>query len=138
MDYGISVKIHSTIVQPDGTSDVTELYTEAVLKSTETKKYLLYEESEMTGMQGTKTMLSFDGHSVAIKRYGTLNSTLTIEPGVLRDNRYQTPYGLLMMQTFGNEVHWREHPKLDVYLSYTLQNEGGETMKVTVQVTACS
>lgn len=137
MDSRINVKIVSSIIQSDGEKEVTEFYTEAVLKHTGSKHYLLYEESEMTGMPNTKTMLSYDGHMVTIKRYGALNSTLIIEPGVLRDNRYQTPYGYLMMKTFGNDLIWESDPKLKVSLSYTLQNEGGESTKVLVNLSAC-
>ena len=75
--------------------DSTELMTEATLEVTEDGLRFWYEESELTGMEGTTTTFSVEGKRVVLERTGTVNSRMVFEEGVQHTSLYETPFGEL-------------------------------------------
>lgn len=128
------IKIASRIVQADADPQETTIFTEATYEKKQSKSFLMYEESELTGMAGTKTLLSYDGKLVTIKRFGNLKSTLRIEIGTGIDNRYQTPYGFMPMKTYGKIIKWEDAPKLHIQLVYELETEDGNKMEASIEI----
>ena len=57
-----------------------------------------YEESEVTGMEGTRTSLFFMPDSVIVDRDGSITSRMIFRPGEKNDFLYNTPYGRAVMQ----------------------------------------
>jgi uncharacterized beta-barrel protein YwiB (DUF1934 family) len=96
----------------------------------------MYDETEVSGMENTKTLISFDGDVVQIKRYGALKSLLNIEKDVSHDNLYVTPYGTFLMKTKGLEVVWNDGDAIDIELSYLLEIESDkeEISKVHIKI----
>ncbi len=122
----------------DSKGDVNEmtLYTEATYKRIHKKAYLMYDETEVSGMENTKTLISYDGEVVQIKRFGDLKSQLDIEKDVLHENLYATPYGTFLMKTKGIEVIWHDTDAIDIELSYLLDMESDkdEISKVHIKI----
>lgn len=54
---------------------------------------LTYPESELTGMSGTLTTITFTPSSAVLKRTGTVMSRMVFAPGARNTFLYQTPYG---------------------------------------------
>ena len=54
---------------------------------------LTYPESELTGMAGTLTTITFTPSSAVLKRTGTVTSRMVFAPGARNTFLYQTPYG---------------------------------------------
>lgn len=54
---------------------------------------LTYPESELTGMAGTRTTITFTPDSAVLKRSGTVTSRMVFSPGARNAFLYQTPYG---------------------------------------------
>lgn len=54
---------------------------------------LTWEESELTGMQGTHTSLSVQPRSVVLSREGATNSQMEFEEGTKHYFLYETPHG---------------------------------------------
>lgn len=132
----LNIVVESQIIDGFGEVDEMTLYTSATYNQIKDKSYLLYEESELTGMAGTKTLLTFDGISVNIKRYGENTSTLIVTLEKWHENTYQTPYGHFLMKTFGKEMIWEKKETLNIHLTYLLEIEG-ETDKssmVTIKI----
>ena len=77
--------------------DATELMTEGTLETTDTGLLLRYRESELTGMEGTKTSLCVQPRSVVLSREGTLNTRMEFEEGRKRYFLYETPFGSATM-----------------------------------------
>ena len=75
--------------------DATELMTEGVLIPTEEGLILRYEESALTGMEGTTTAFEIRGPQVVLTRSGSVNSQMVFETGVQHTSLYETPYGEL-------------------------------------------
>lgn len=78
-------------IDPDG----TELVTEGTMSLTEKGMLLSYEESELTGMEGTTTTFEITEKRVILRRSGTTNSQMVFEEGTQHTSLYETPFGEL-------------------------------------------
>ena len=75
--------------------DATELVTEGVLELTETGLRLTYQETALTGMEGTTTVFEVSGRQVILTRAGNVNSRMVFEEGRQHTSLYETPFGEL-------------------------------------------
>ena len=75
--------------------DETELMTEGTMVLTEDGMVLSYEETELTGMEGTTTTFEVKGPQVILTRTGTVNSQMVFEEGRQHTSLYETPFGEL-------------------------------------------
>lgn len=81
----------------DGDKDETELTTVGKLFYKDSKYYLVYKESEITGMEGTTTIIEVDKEKqINLKRRGTQRNQLIIESGKRHLCQYETDYGDLL------------------------------------------
>ena len=80
-------------MDPDG----TELMTEGILEVTEDGLRIAYDETELTGMEGTTTTFLVSPKRVILRRSGTTNSQMVFEEGVQHTSLYGTPFGELSM-----------------------------------------
>ena len=63
---------------------------------------LTWEESELTGMEGTRTSLTVQPGSVVLSREGKLNTSMEFEEGRKHYFLYETPFGAA---TMGLDTH---------------------------------
>lgn len=78
--------------------DVMELVTQGVLyDNTQGGLSLTYEESELTGLEGTTTTFQVERDRIVLKREGNLNSEMIFQEGQRHVSLYETPYGGLML-----------------------------------------
>ena len=76
--------------------DTIELVTEGCLEPDGDDGYTLsYQESELTGMEGTTTTFEVSGPQVILRRVGSVNSQMVFEEGRQHTSLYETPYGEL-------------------------------------------
>lgn len=75
--------------------DATELMTEGTMTLTEGGMVLRYQETELTGMEGTTTTFEVKGPQVILTRSGAVNSQMIFEEGRRHTSLYETPYGEL-------------------------------------------
>ena len=75
--------------------DATELMTEGTLELTEAGLRLRYQETALTGMEGTSTTFEVRGPQVILTRSGKVNSQMIFEEGRQHTSLYETPYGEL-------------------------------------------
>lgn len=75
--------------------DATELMTEGSLTMTETGLVLSYQESALTGMEGTTTTFTVEGTRVILNRAGSVSSQMVFEEGRQHTSLYETPFGEL-------------------------------------------
>jgi uncharacterized beta-barrel protein YwiB (DUF1934 family) len=92
----------------DGDSDQMEFVTEGELAERNGRLYLLYEETEISGMPGCKTRLKIKGDHVSMKRLGTktipAGTEMEFAPGKVFTGPYDTPYGSFEMEVVTNSV----------------------------------
>ena len=87
---------------PQGSDDTVELVTEGKYCYRDGKGELSYMESELTGMQGTRTSFTFTPTEVVLSREGTLTSKMVFREGTKNTFLYDTPYG---STTMGLDTH---------------------------------
>ena len=75
--------------------DAQELMTEGTMTLTEDGMVLAYEETALTGMEGTTTRFQIRGPRVILARSGTVNSQMVFEEGRQHTSLYETPFGEL-------------------------------------------
>ena len=75
--------------------DVVELVTAGRLARDGTGYTLSYQESELTGLDGTLTTIQVDGEQVTLMRVGEFNSQLVFQEGRRHLSVYNTPYGAM-------------------------------------------
>ena len=56
---------------------------------------LSYQESELTGLEGTLTTLQVEGEQVTLMRVGAVNSQMVFQEGRRHLSMYNTPYGAM-------------------------------------------
>ena len=84
--------------------DATELMTEGTMALTEDGMVLSYEESELTGMEGTTTTFEVKGPRVTLTRSGAVNSQMVFEEGRQHTSLYETPFGELSVDIQTSEL----------------------------------
>ena len=75
--------------------DVVELVTEGRLAREGDSYTLSYQESELTGLEGTLTTIQVEGEQVTLMRVGEFNSQLVFQVGRRHLSVYNTPYGAM-------------------------------------------
>jgi len=69
--------------------------------------YLLYDESEFSGMAGCTTSLKITDDHIKMKRYGQglgLDTEIIFEKGKRFKGYYDTPYGSVEMEVLTNDI----------------------------------
>ena len=84
--------------------DETELMTEGPMALTDEGIVLSYEESELTGMEGTTTTFEVKGPRVTLRRSGSVNSQMVFEEGRQHTSLYETPFGELSVDIQTSEL----------------------------------
>lgn len=86
------------------TPDATELMTEGVMALEGDEITLTYQETELTGMEGTTTAFSIRDDTVALTRTGLINSQLVFQRGRRNSSLYETPWGTMQVDVFTNRL----------------------------------
>lgn len=76
-------------------SDTIELVTEGRLTRDEGGYTLSYQESELTGLEGTLTTIQVEGEQVTLMRVGEVNAQMVFQEGRRHLSMYNTPYGAM-------------------------------------------
>ncbi len=87
-------------VQKDaqGEENKIELTTEGKVYEKNNNIYIVYEETEISGMEGATTTLKIEGDKkVSMKRYGTADSQIVFEEGRHYISEYRTMFGNFKM-----------------------------------------
>ena len=97
MTDNVIISIKGTQVSAEGGPDEMELVTAGVLNQEGEGRYTIsYEESELTGLEGTTTVVRVDGPRVTLLREGSINSQMVFEEGQRHLSMYETPYGSIL------------------------------------------
>jgi len=135
----------------DEYSDTIELYTEGLLQVTKEsgreRVEISYEETELTGMAGARTSVSFDTATprlVSMTRSGAVSTALVFEPGRRNICAYNTAYLPFELCVATRIVENTIDPQTcggALYLDYIIEIRGGvaERNKFTMEIKdACS
>lgn len=86
----------------------TELITEGVMVDGGDGAIVLeYQETELTGMEGTTTRFTVQGDTVVLTREGSVNSQMIFQRGKRNSSVYETPWGTMMVDISTASLKYR-------------------------------
>ena len=96
MENNVIISIQGRQSFEDQEPEVIELVTEGQLAPDGEDGYTLsYQESELTGLEGTLTTFQIEPDRVTLLRVGEVNSQMVFQEGRRHLSMYDTPYGAL-------------------------------------------
>lgn len=125
----IMVKIKGHQISEESGEESMEFITEAKLYEKGEAMYLIYEESELSGIPGCKTRLKFKGNQVQMKRIGdggVIGHEIRFEKGKRYTGFYETPFGAIEMEVLTNKLENTLSPEGDgqVDIDYSISLKG--------------
>ena len=109
--------------------EVTELITEGTMTIDDGGEIVLeYQESEITGMEGTNTKFIVNQDVVELTRTGMVESRMLFERGKRNSSLYETPWGTMMVDVATTQLAHRLNERGGIM-------EIGFTIAVNHQVT---
>lgn len=109
----VVIFIRGTQFYEDAEPDESELITEGVMRlensgeNGEIEYVLEYEETELTGMEGTTTRFNIRGDTVVLTREGRVSSQIIFRRGGRSTSLYETPWGTMPMDVATTSLHYR-------------------------------
>lgn len=90
--------------QPNSEESAIEVVTPGEFYKEDNFYYAIYDETELSGMEGTKTTLKISEDVMYLKRVGTTNAEMEFRPKSENVILYNTPYGTLEIITKTKEL----------------------------------
>lgn len=121
----------------DGMPEPDEMMMEGRLVTNETRVELIYEESELTGMEGSITAIGFHRNNPALMsmmRSGPVRTALTFEEGKRHYCLYNTPLSDFEVCVRAVRVHNRLLEEGEVYLDYLVEIHGARAEHCRMQI----
>lgn len=106
MEKNVIISIKGTQSYEETEDDMIELVTQGqLLDCGDDGLTLTYQESELTGMQGTLTTFQVEKTGrITLLRMGEVNSQMVFEEGRRHLSLYQTPFGNMSVGILANKV----------------------------------
>ena len=101
----VLITIRSSQMLEGGEDDGAELVTEGKYRFSGNGIRLSYQETELTGLEGTRTVFRVRPDEVILRREGAVNSEMVFRPGEQSSFAYETEFGVLQM---GLDTRWLE------------------------------
>ncbi|MCD6436627.1 MAG: DUF1934 domain-containing protein [Clostridiales bacterium] len=98
------VKITAFISSTEDDEDRIEFTTEGEFQKKDNIITIVYEESEISGMEGSFTTLVVKDESVIMKRDGLASSEMVFKEGMRYKSDYSTSYGLFKVELLTNQL----------------------------------
>ena len=95
--YDVVITVQGLQIYTDGDPDASELMTQGRLTLGEDGFILTYEETELTGMEGTTTRFTIQDDTVTLTREGGVNSQMVFQRGKRCSSLYETPWGSILV-----------------------------------------
>jgi len=94
-----------------------------------------YDETEISGMEGTKTTLKIKGDKVVLHREGTTSTKMEFQKNNTQVALYNTPYGMLELKTSTKELDLDFNEKGgNISIKYHLIAGGQEPIKTNLDM----
>lgn len=106
-------------------NDTIEVQTPGEYFKKDNKYYAEYEETEISGMKGTTTILEINPEKVVLMREGTTTAKMEFEKNNKYTTLYNTPYGVLelVISTRNIKVDIDDNGG-DIYIDYDMSVAG--------------
>lgn len=95
MEKEIILFVRAEQTYDSASPEAIELATEGRMTLEDGEIVLTYQESEITGMEGTTTRFTVRGDTVVLERTGTIVSRMEFRRGERSSSLYETPWGTM-------------------------------------------
>ena len=95
MEKDVVISIKGMQQYEDTDPDTIELVTAGRMQRVGESYPLSYQESELTGLEGTLTTIQVEGEQVTLMRVGEFNTQMVFREGRRHLSMYNTPYGAM-------------------------------------------
>ena len=135
-ENNVIISIKGVQSGPERESETIELVTEGRLESDGEDSFTLsYQESEVTGMEGTLTTFQIEENRVTLMRLGEFNSQMVFERGRRHVSLYHTPYGSLSVGVDTREMSARiDQRGGDIRIAYDIEIDHAVTGMNTFEI----
>ena len=113
----------------------TSLVTEGTLEREGDILLLSYEESELTGMEGTTTVFRVEPARITLQRSGTLESQMVFSEGIEDRSLYDMGFGALMISVCADSIRSEMDETggtLDVSYAVAIEQAAAGTVKYRI------
>lgn len=122
----------------DAEPNDVELITEGAYFYQDGKYFVEYEESEVTGMAGTKTCIEIDKDYVALVRNGSVNTQMLFMRDKTTTSYYNTPYGMMVIGVLSNRVESHLDPhggqvEVEYFMDINNQRTGTNNFMINIR-----
>jgi len=100
----VLVLVKGTQVNDLGEADTIELITEGTFFIRPQSYYIVYNESAISGLEGTTTSLKIEPTRVTLNRMGKAELKQTFEKGVWSEGHYVTDFGTMVIGVIPSKV----------------------------------
>lgn len=94
----VLVTVTGTQTSEEGEKDTITLVTKGRYFLKNSSYYIIYRESEASGMQGTTTSIKAESAKVTLNRMGASEFRQVYEKGIYNEGNYVTPYGTMFIR----------------------------------------
>jgi|SRR6056297_453511 len=134
----IMLKIKGTIKRAGEEAEIIELTTEGKHYRKGGADYLVYEESEISGMEGATTTLKLKGGKITLSRFGSAKMRLEFEKGKRFSSDYATPSGTFKLEILTGELYYvlDENIKGNILVRYemSIKSLGSSVNELNIEI----
>ena len=95
----------------------------------------IYEESEISGMEGTTTTLNIQDNIMVLERVGSTTTNMEFKEGAMAVSLYNTPYGVLNLNVDTEKLNINVNENGgEIYSKYILGLEGQEGITTELNI----
>lgn len=125
MDKNVIVSLKGIQTGLDNQTTTLEMMSEAKFYKKDNTYYIVYEETEITGMEGTKTTIKISGDVVNLIRFGTISSNMIFEKGIKHSCSYGTSYGSIDVSVEAKDMKIKiDDDGGEIYIGYDVEIAG--------------
>lgn len=106
MKHNVMLTIRGVQRYMDQEPEVIELITEGTLEQMENGWEIVYQESQLTGMDGVTTSFLVEHERIVLTRTGALKSQMIFTLGVPHESLYQMEFGALLIIVCATNIQY--------------------------------
>lgn len=135
--YIISIKGLQTYEDEDNNTDIS-LLTEGDFVFQDGVYFIDYEESELTGLEGTSTSIEVGTNYVSLQRSGTVSTNMLFMKDRKTSSYYNTPYGDMQIDIFTDNLNIQMSPdggriNVDYFIDINNMNTGKNNFEIEIR-----
>ena len=137
MRFDVILSICGRQSYQDQDPEIIELVTEGTMEFRDGGWDIVYDESELTGLQGVTTIFRVEREKVILNRTGRLNSQMVFKEGVCHESLYQMEFGALMLSVCATRVYadlCDEGGMIDIVYNIDIEQSAAGTIDYHVDI----